>query len=85
MQKSLAEKIADAKARKEAATVRLTALEAKAKVLDRKRDTRRKIIVGSAVLAHAQLDAEFALTLQLVLDQAVTRDKDRAEIADLLK
>ena len=51
---------------------------------ERKRDTRRKIIIGAAVLAHAAKDPDFAARLQMALDHATTRAKDRVVIADLL-
>ncbi len=54
------------------------------KKADRKLDARRKIIVGAAVLAHAEIDPGFADKLRAVLDLAVTRPVDRAAIADLL-
>lgn len=60
---------------------RLKALEARQKQADRKADTRRKIIVGGAVLAHAA----FAESLREVLRLAVTRDIDKKAIADLLQ
>jgi hypothetical protein len=62
---------------------RLTKLATK-KEADRKRDTRRKIIVGGAILARAELDPGFADKLRALLDLAVTRPVDRGVIADLL-
>jgi hypothetical protein len=63
----------------------IAAVEAKQKAAERKRDTRRKIIVGSAVLAHATLHPAFAVALKEVLKLAVVRDSDRATIQDLLE
>lgn len=67
---------------------RLTAEAARLKRLisqeDRKRDMQRKIIVGAAVLAHANFDAAFASGLSAALAKAVTRERDREIIADLL-
>ncbi len=60
----------------------LLAMDARAKLADRRRDTRRKIIVGAAVMAHARLDPIFAQNLQDVLARAVKREGDRAIIAD---
>ncbi len=62
----------------------LKALEARQKQADRKADTRRKIIVGGAVLAHAALHPAFAESLREVLRAAVSRDVDKKAIADLL-
>jgi hypothetical protein len=59
----------------------LAARNARACTLERKRDTRRKIIVGAAVLAHAQLDPLFALELRAVLARAVQRPIDRDVLA----
>jgi hypothetical protein len=51
---------------------------------ERKLDTRRKIVVGAAVMAYAELDPSFADRLQEILDVGVTRPVDRAAILDLL-
>jgi hypothetical protein len=63
----------------------IAALEAKEKAAERKKDTRRKIIVGGAVLAHAALHPAFAAELKMALKQAVIRDSDRETIQDLLE
>jgi hypothetical protein len=63
---------------------RLAAMDARERKDERKRDTRRKIIVGAAVLAHAKIDPSFAAKLQEVLSLAVTRPGDRKAIADQL-
>ena len=77
-------RIAELEERKKQIEAKLSALAAREKVEARKLDTRRKVIVGAAVLAHAEHDAEFARRLQAVLAVAVLRDGDRAAIADLL-
>jgi hypothetical protein len=59
-------------------------LEAREKQEQRKRNTRRNALTGSAVLAHAALDASFAAALRDVLDQAVIKPADREILADLL-
>jgi hypothetical protein len=51
---------------------------------ERKRDARRKIIVGAAALAHAEVDPGFRAALRVALRAAVTRDIDKAVIPDLL-
>lgn len=63
----------------------IAALEAQEKTAERKRDARRKIIVGGAVLAHAALHPAFGEELKGVLKLAVTRDSDRSVIKDLLE
>jgi glucose/arabinose dehydrogenase len=75
------EKLEKQKAQIEA---RLKALEARESAERRKKDTRRKIVVGGAVLAHAAHDPAFAETLRAVLGVAVTRLADRKAIADVL-
>jgi peptidoglycan/LPS O-acetylase OafA/YrhL len=52
---------------------------------ERKRDARRKIIVGAAALAHAEVDPGFRAALRMALRAAVTRDIDKAVIPDLLE
>ncbi|MDR3490321.1 MAG: mobilization protein [Bradyrhizobium sp.] len=77
-------RIAELEERKKQIEAKLATLAAHEKVFARKRDTRRKVIVGAAVLAHAERDAEFARRLQMVLTLAVMREGDRLAIADLL-
>lgn len=61
---------------------KIAELEAREKAAERKKDARRKIIVGGAVLAHAALDPAFAAELRRVLKMAVTRESDRETIKD---
>lgn len=63
---------------------RLQALSARERGRERKLDTRRKVIVGAAVLAHAEIDPAFATTLRMVLRRAVQRPADQKTISDLL-
>ena len=80
-----AEQIAALKEAEEQKRQRRLALEAQEKQAARKLDTRRKIVTGAAVLAHASLDASFAAALRDVLDQAVIKLPDRELLADLLR
>ena len=82
--KSLDERLAELTRIKKELETKQTALLSKKRDADRKLDTRRKIVVGAAVLAHAEIDRDFADELRRVLDRAVQRDLDRAAIADLL-
>jgi hypothetical protein len=82
--KSLDDKIADLTERQQQLTARRLSLLASKKTADRKLDTRRKIIVGAAVLAHADLHPDFSTTLRGILSVAVQRDIERRDIADLL-
>ena len=82
--KSLDQKLADlTKRQQQLEAQRLTLLASKRSV-DRKVDTRRKIIVGAAVLTHAELNPAFSAVLRDILSVAVRRDIDRRTIADLL-
>jgi hypothetical protein len=63
----------------------LTALETKRKAEARRREMRRAFLVGAAALARAETDASFRDALRGALQAAVTRDADKAVIADLLE
>jgi hypothetical protein len=82
--KSLDERLAELTKQQEQLEARRNALLAAKRDTDRKRDARRKIIVGAAVLAHAELHPAFADQLRSVLNRAVQRPIDRTAIADLL-
>lgn len=58
--------------------------ERAARESNRKRDTRRKIIVGGAVLAAIESSPGLLAMVKTVLAQRVTRAHDRAAVADLL-
>ncbi len=55
----------------------ILAIKARQKQQQRKDDTRRKILIGGAVLKEAQADPEFQQALQAILDKHITRDHDR--------
>jgi hypothetical protein len=82
--KSLDDQLAELTRKRDQLEARRLALLAVKKDSDRKLDTRRKIIVGAAVLAHAELNSAFADQLAVLLNLAVTRDIDRSVIAHLL-
>ena len=84
MVKNVEERIARIKQQREALAQRLNALEQKSKSESRKRDTRRKIIVGGAIMAKMEKDPGFAATVRQILAQSVGRQNDREAIADLL-
>jgi hypothetical protein len=84
VRKTADERIEELRRKREQLDVRMAKLAAKQKSEARKRDARRKIIVGAAVLAHAEQDRFFRSALRDVLRAAVTRDIDRAVITDLL-
>jgi hypothetical protein len=62
----------------------IAAAESEAKAAARKLDTRRKIIIGGAVLAALADSPGLAAMVKTVLAQRVTRAADRAAVADLL-
>ncbi len=82
--KSLDEQIAELTRKGEQIEARRQAKLAAKKAADRKLDTRRKIIVGGAMLAHAELHPAFAYQLAVLLNLAVTREIERGVIADLI-
>ena len=84
MPKPIDDRIAALKAKRDTLAMRLNALETKARSQGRKRDTRRKIIVGGAVLAAMERDRIFAKHVRGLLAQAVTRPHDREAVGDLL-
>ena len=84
MAKTVADRIAALKAKGEKLAHRLATLEASEKSKARKEDTRRKIIVGGAVLVHMGRDAGFAESIRALLGGSVGRIRDRQSIADLL-
>jgi hypothetical protein len=59
-------------------------IETKAKDQERKIDTRRKIIIGAGVMAHAALQQDFAYRLKQALNSAITKEADRELIKDFL-
>ena len=79
-----AEKIAALKAQKEKLVARIVREEGKARGIERKRDTRRKIVVGAAVLMAIEKDADLAQRVRQLLAAQVGRANDREVIADLL-
>lgn len=71
----------DLSARRAAAEQRLARSQqalARLNVDQRKIDTRRKIILGGAVIAAARRDSDFRARLRDVLDATVTVPRDRA-------
>lgn len=82
--KSLDQRLADLTQKQEQLEAQRQNLLASKKSAERKTDTRRKIIVGAAVLAHAELYPDFAAMLRGILSVAVQRPIDRRAIADLL-
>ena len=84
MPADLSERIAHLKQQREKLSHRLNALEQKEKSQARKLDTRKKIIVGGAVLSEMQKDSEFAAVVRALLLRYVARPNDRQAVAELL-
>jgi hypothetical protein len=84
MPRPITDRIAAIKAKQEQLAARLKPLAAKAKLEDRKRDTRRKIIIGGMVIAAMERDEDFAARIAALLAAYVARPNDREVIADLL-
>jgi hypothetical protein len=82
--KTPAQRIADLEARATALKNRAAQLKAQQKTAYRKEDARRKIIIGGAMLAEMQADADFRAVVLKILKQRVTRDIDKKTIANLL-
>lgn len=79
-----AERIAALKAQKEKLAAKILREEGKARSIERKRDTRRKIVVGGAVLSAIEKDPDLAQRIRQLLAAQVGRPIDREVIADLL-
>jgi hypothetical protein len=80
--KTLDDRIAEEQKRQEESRAALADLKARARLLDRKLDTRRKIILGAAVQAHAKLDARFREELRRAVLAAISRPQDRAVLPE---
>lgn len=70
--------------KKAALEKRIAAINTREKRRQRAEDTRRKIVVGAAVLAHAEHDPAFAEALRQALMKGVTREADKALLGDLI-
>jgi hypothetical protein len=81
--KTLDEQLQELRDKKEAIEKKLEAAEKRKSDSERKLDTRRKIIIGGALKAHAEIDPEFRRVMQTALQKSVAA-KDRALVADLL-
>ena len=65
------------KAQQAKITARIQAVEAKHKVSERKKDTRRKILVGSYYLENA-IKNDRVQEIKKTMDKFLTRDSDRS-------
>jgi hypothetical protein len=83
--KSVDDRLASLAERQQQLEARRQSLLAVKKTGERKRDTRRRVIVGAAVLSEVQVNDAFAATIGELLDRQVVNKADRALIADLLQ
>lgn len=58
--------------------VRLQKVQAQQRSLDRRLDTRKKIIAGALALEDMQFDGRYGQAFRALIDEYVTRDQDRA-------
>jgi hypothetical protein len=84
MAKSTAERKAALLEKRKVLDARLKDLQARESASTRKRDTRRKIVLGGAVMAHCAHDPVFAETVKAALRSALTNDRDKELLADWL-
>jgi hypothetical protein len=82
--KPLTERIASIRTRREQLALKERQLAAKERSDKRKRDTRRKIVVGAAVLTAIEKDPILARMITRVLAASVGRAQDKEVILDLL-
>jgi hypothetical protein len=72
------ERLAELEAKKAALEAQMQAIQARQNERHRKDDTRRKVLVGAAVLAEAEKDPAAMRKLMTLLDKHLTRPVDRA-------
>ena len=77
MRRTPEERISELEKQRDQINARLQKERTKFSAQKRKDDTRRKIIVGAALLAHAEHDDTVKAQLWRILDQHVTRPQDR--------
>lgn len=80
--KTLQQRIEEEQKRQEQSRTALATLKARAREMDRKLYTRRKILIGVGADAHAKLDPQFREGLRKGLFATITRPQDRAILAD---
>ena len=72
------DKIDILKKRKQAIDERMRRLESQLSAKARKDDTRTKILLGAALLAHSEIDQHLKALIRDVLSRGITRPKDRS-------
>jgi len=84
MPPKISDRLAVLKQKQEAIAKQMAALQQKEKSEARKKDTRRKIIVGGLVLAYMEKDPAFADVVRGLIQHGVTRPHDVEAVAGLL-
>jgi hypothetical protein len=74
--------IAEQQKRQEQVRAELEGLKNRVKVLDRKLDTRRKIVAGGFLLAQVKVDSAFHAEVQKRFQAANTRPQDRSVLPE---
>ena len=64
-------------AKRDAVNARIKREQVRTRGDERKKDTRRKVLAGAAVLEWAARDSEFSLRLRSELEKFLVRDADR--------
>lgn len=72
------EKLAELQKKRQQIDERIKKESARLNAVERKADTRRKILAGAVAIEHAEHDKEFKAKLYALIQRAVTRDNDRA-------
>lgn len=85
MARSTAERKAALLEKRKALDAQLRDLQARESSSARKLDTRRKIVLGGAVMAHSAHDPAFADAVTKALRSALTNERDKELLADWLK
>ena len=70
--------LAELQAKKRQIDERIKTQSARLNAVERKADTRRKILAGAVALEHAEHDKDFKAKLYALIQRGVTRDNDRA-------
>ena len=82
---TLAERLERLRAREERLKVERNRLLARMSVLERKQDMRRKILLGSLVLAKLEREPELRALVERELAGFLTRPEDRALFAGIIE
>lgn len=85
MAKSTEERKTALLAKRAALDAQLQALKARESAAARKLDTRRKIVIGGAVMAHCAHDPDFADAVKKAMRSALTTERDKTLLADWIK